>query len=71
MNKLNRLIALVLVLGAASCQKRTVCHYKLSTGGVSYARVYANTYSTPEEYSAAVAALKDQGYACDDSAALN
>jgi len=67
---LNQMMALVLVIGVSSCQKRTVCQTKLKSGGVSYIRIYSNTYNTPEEYDDAVAAQKAQGYTCDDSTAI-
>lgn len=64
---LNRMVAVIMVIGISSCQKRTLCQTKLKTGGISNIRIYANTYNTPEEYDDAIAAQKAQGYTCDDS----
>lgn len=71
MLKLNRMVAFIMVIGASSCQKRTLCQTKLKTGGISNIRIYANTYNTEEEYNDAIAAQKAEGYTCDDSTTID
>jgi len=71
MLKLNRMVAFIVVIGASSCQKRTLCQTRLKTGGISNVRIYANTYNTEEEYNDAIAAQKAAGYTCDDSTAVD
>ena len=70
MRKLNRMVAFIMVIGASSCQNRTLCQTKLKSGGTSYIRIYANTYNTEDEYNDAIAAQKAEGYTCDDSSAV-
>jgi len=66
MKKLNQVVTVALVFCASSCQNRTVCRTKTSTG-TSFARLYANNYDTPDDYTAAIDTLKVHGYTCDDS----
>jgi hypothetical protein len=71
MTKPHRLLAGMLVFLISSCQQRTLCKIKTAGGGTAFNRVYANTYDTPDEYNAAIAALKAEGYTCDDSDVLS
>jgi hypothetical protein len=70
MKKLNRMFAVVLVFSISSCQKRTLCKAKTTTGS-AFVRLYANNYDGPDDYQAAIDTLKAQGYTCDDTDAFS
>lgn len=66
MKKLNQMVTVALVFCASSCQNRTVCRTKSSTGS-AFTRLYASNYDSPDDYTAAIDSLKAHGYTCDDS----